>query len=335
MRLGVVYEPRSANAFYRAVFPLQALARRGHTVIWPTDVDELPMKDFLGCDLVHFYRRTDRLDDLRRLSERGVAIGFDNDDNYAAAETSDIGSGLDGLRRNKRIVREIVKAVRLSDLTTTPSAELAEQYRSEGARNVLVVENRLERSMFGFGSRSRHKGVVVGWVAGSEHASDLERIPIADVLGRLLEAHPQMQLVTVGVQLPLRSVRYRHVPEVQFLDLLKVTSGIDIGIAPLADTPFNRSRSDVKLKEYASGGAAWLASPVGPYRGLGEAEGGTLVDDEGWYSALDTLIAKSRMRKRLSRRALAWAKAQAIDNHAQVWELAFEQAIENREALAS
>jgi hypothetical protein len=335
MRLGVVYEPRSANAFYRAVFPLQALARRGHTVIWPTDVDELPMKDFLGCDLVHFYRRTDRLDDLRRLSERGVAIGFDNDDNYAAAETSDIGSGLDGLRRNKRIIREIVKAVRLSDLTTTPSEELAEQYRSEGARNVLVVENRLEQSMFGFGSRSRHRGVVVGWVAGREHASDLERIPIADVLGRLLEAHPQMQLVTVGLRLPLRSERYRHVPEVQFLDLLKLTSGIDIGIAPLADTTFNRSRSDVKLKEYASGGAAWLASPVGPYRGLGEAEGGMLVDDEGWYSVLDTLIAKSRMRKRLSRRALAWAKAQTIDNHAQVWELAFEQAIENRESLAS
>ena len=134
-----------------------------------------------------------------------------------------------------------------------------------------------------------------------------------------------MQLLTVGVRLPIDSERYRHVLEVPFLDLMKAIGAIDIGIAPLADTPFNRCRSDIKLKEYAAGGAAWLASPLGPYRALGEREGGMLVGDDGWYAALDMLVRKSRLRKRLSKRALVWAKTQTVDKHAGTWETAFER----------
>jgi hypothetical protein len=36
MRLGVVWEPNSA-AWYRAVYPMHAMARRGHEIVWPAD----------------------------------------------------------------------------------------------------------------------------------------------------------------------------------------------------------------------------------------------------------------------------------------------------------
>lgn len=327
MRLGVIFEP-TANSYYRAIFPMRALERRGHTVVWPTKVHEVPLREFFGCDLVHCYRRTDRIDDLRRLSARGVAISFDNDDHYGAAEVSDGAVGLDGLRQNKAIFRDILKAAKLADLATTPSALLAERYRAEGARKVAVIENHLARGMFGFGSRSKHQGLVVGWVAGDEHKHDLERIPITGALERLLDVHRDLKVLTVGLPLPLRSARYEHVSRVELPDLLKVTSGIDIGIAPLADTVFNRCRSNVKLKEYASGATPWLASPVGPYRELGEAQGGILVENEDWRSAIDALVRDRRMRKRLAKRALAWARAQTIDRHAHVWESAFMAAVE-------
>lgn len=328
MRLGVIYEPRGANSSYRATIPMQALERRGHEVVWPTTPDEVPLSEFSECDLVHCYRRIDRIDDLRKLSERGVAISFDNDDNFAAAEVSDGGEGLQGHRHNAELFRAVLKAARLADVTTTPNELLAEYYRKAGVDNVAVIENHLQREMFGFGPGSKHEDVVVGWVAGREHKLDLERVPIASALRRLLEVHPQSRVLTVGVRLPLHSERYEHIPQVSFHDLLKVTSRMDIGIAPLADTVFNRSRSNVKLKEYSSGGAMWLASPVGPYRDLGERQGGRLVDDEHWFEALDELIRASRTRKRLAKRALRWAKSQTIDRYAQAWERALLDAIE-------
>src|SRR5690349_9886855 len=153
MRLGVIYEPRSANAYYRAIAPLRALEQRGHTVVWPTKADDVPLREFSGCDLVHFYRRMDRLGDLRKLSERGVAISFDNDDDFAAAEVSSSGGGgrgLEGHRHNKEIFRSILQAAKLADLTTTPNELLAERYRAAGVDNVAVIENHLERDMFGF-----------------------------------------------------------------------------------------------------------------------------------------------------------------------------------------
>jgi len=327
MKLGVIYEPSSANAFYRAVFPLQELEQRGHTVVWPTRPDSIPLREFLRCDLVHCYRRTDRLGDLRALSGRGVAISFDNDDDFAAAEVSDGGEGLKGRRHNLQLHREMLQAAKLADVTTTPSELLAERYRAAGVEHVSVLENHLRRS-FGFGSRSKHDGVVVGWVAGREHRLDLERIPIADALRRLLDEHPQLRVLTVGVRLPLESPRYEHVDGIEYNDLLKTINRIDIGIAPLADTPFNRSRSNVKLKEYSSGGAMWLASPVGPYRDMGEAQGGRLVTDDNWFAEVDALLRRPRSRRRLARRALRWAKTQTLDRYVGGWDQAFSDATE-------
>jgi len=90
---------------------------------------------------VHRYRRTDRIEDLRRLSARAGRDHLDNDDNYAAAESA-TGIGLDGRRHNKAIFRDILRAARLADLTTTPYELLAEHDRSAGASN----EPRRERA---------------------------------------------------------------------------------------------------------------------------------------------------------------------------------------------
>src|ERR1700689_587321 len=300
MKLGVICELTN-NAYYRAIMPMRALEKRGHTVVWPSDAgDDAPMRELRTCDLVHCYRRIERISDLESLSRHGVAISFDNDDNFAASQWSERGRGLAGNRYNKAIFQRIVKMARLADITTTPSTELAHIYRNAGVESVAVIENRLERAMLGFGSRSRHSGTIVGWVAGQEHSVDLEKIPITNVLKRLLDTHPDLRILTIGVRLPLESKRYEHIAEVSFPRLLTLTSRMDIGIAPLADIAFNRSRSDVKIKEYSSGAAAWLASPVTPYRDLGEQQGGILVGDEDWFAALDHLVRNPRKRKHLA-----------------------------------
>jgi hypothetical protein len=340
MRLGFIIEAEAVNSIYRALNPMKALAERGHEVLWPSKrLEDVPLRELARCDLVHCFRRADRLGDLEQLSRLGVAISYDNDDDFSVSELgvrdNKVITGLAARKHNAQGSKLIARAIRLADLTTTPSPVLAERYEAVGASRVAVIENHLDKSMFGFGYRSKHDGVVVAWVAALEHAADLPQLDVVGQLEQLLEAHPSLRVMSVGLRLPLKTDRYEHVRGVNHDDLLRFVSGVDIGIAPLADTPFNRGRSNVKLKEYSSGGAAWAASAVGPYRGLGAREGGVLIEDERWFEALDRMIRSDFTRKRLSRKALKWARSQTVDRFAATWEREFELAVERAKVRRS
>ncbi len=326
MKIGYMCE-RSANAFYRVIFPLRALARRGHTIPWPEFLDhDLPMRELLSCDIVHCHRRLDRLEDLKTLSRHGVALCYDNDDNFAAAPVDEFREKLKATRRYHSVFKGILEAAQIANVTTTPSPILAEVYRAAGIERVRVIENRLPRTLADFGTPDTHTGVVVGWVAEKEHKAELDRLPIVEALRCLLDADEDAKLVTVGLRLPVHSARYRHISAVELPRLLTVTRTFDIGIAPLSDIEFNRSRSNIKLKEYSSGGAAWAASPVGPYANLGERQGGVLVADDEWVPVLGELVDNKRLRRGLRRKALKWAARETIERHAEEWERAFEDA---------
>jgi hypothetical protein len=117
---------------------------------------------------------------------------------------------------------------------------------------------------------------------------------------------------------------------VPFLELPRHIGGYDIGIAPLADIPVNWCRSDIKVKEYAASGVPWLASPLGPYMGLGEGYGGRLVEDHEWFSALDRLVSSRLSRWWLGRRGRRWARRMMIDSVAGRWEHVFLAAAGHR-----
>jgi GT2 family glycosyltransferase/glycosyltransferase involved in cell wall biosynthesis len=87
-----------------------------------------------------------------------------------------------------------------------------------------------------------------------------------------------------------------------------------IGLAPLLDTPFNSSKSAIKVMDYAALGLCVLASDTPVYRGsIADGPAGWLVpnSEAGWYSALDRL-----MRDRDLRRSLAVRSRQAFVDHA-------------------
>jgi glycosyltransferase involved in cell wall biosynthesis len=324
MRLGAVWEPE-ANAHYRAIDPMSAMARRGHDVVWPPDDGSADLSRLIGCDAVHVYRRaaedTQRV--LAELARRGTAITYDNDDDFTAVPKQSPLYKRTGGFAGQRIFAETARLARAATRFTTTNETLAQKYRRAGAERVEVIDNYLAPDV----SRVRrsHDGLVIGWIAGAEHRADADRIRIGEALERLLAKHEAVRVECIGVNLGL-SERYRHDRLVRFLELPARIAGWDIGIAPLADLPYNETRSGIKLKEYAGSGVPWLASPVGPYRGLGEAHGGRLVPDDGWFEALDRLVARARERRRLARKAKAWAKRQTINTVAGRWEQVFETA---------
>jgi hypothetical protein len=325
----------TANAYYRAMLPLRELERRGHRVLWPGrhDYDELlagqPRFDVF---LLHHFFREQELELVRRLSRQGVAVVWDKDDDISATpRPSPAYREYGGRRGVKRGFERSVEIASTASLMTTPSAHLAGRYRERGVAHVEVIENHVAPEHLD-GGRTRHQGIVIGITAGGEHGEDFKRLRIDQMLQRLLRAHEGVRVVTIGWGHELPESRHVHHPNVPIEQLIAAERTFDIGLAPLADSPFNRARSNVKLKEYAAAGAMWLASPVGPYAGMGEEQGGLLVGDDEWLPALEALLVDADRRRALSERAGAWARGETIRAGAARWQAAYREAVERARA---
>lgn len=333
MRIAVVGMHAGANTYYRALNPARALGDRGHAVKYFGVEDPTMGLDALrGFDVALIYRHCTKTAQqlAAALRKAGIAVVYDDDDMVGSVTSDHPGrrdfGGLSGVALQQRVKQML----RTAHVVTTPSPTLAAQYR-ETTDDVRVIENYLPDD-FAAGRRGSHQGLVVGWVAGAEHRIDRDRLRLRDTLERLLSAHPELRVMTIGIALGIASERCENVSYIEFPELGPALAGFDVGLAPLADVPINRARSNSKVKEYAAVGVPWLASPVGPYRDLGEAQGGRLVPDDGWHEAIERLLTRDRERRKLAKRATRWGRDQAIGKHAQAWEVALQAAVERARA---
>lgn len=325
MRIAALHDD-SANAHYRVQVPMLALSARGHTVEPFTDTGTRRPP----WDVVHVHRiaYAPQLEMARRMREQGVAVVFDIDDDLDALARHVL-RGFTA-RKRRRAHREAYEGsillARVASLLTTPSDTIADVYRGHGVERVAVIENYVAPSARANG-RTRHAGLVIGCVAAREHAEDFKRLRIGQTLLHVLERHEHVRVVTVGVDLQLRHPRYSYRIWVPVEQLVEHGRSFDIGFAPLVDNEFNRARSTVKLKEYAASGVPWLASPVGPYVGMGAREGGELVEDGAWGDAFLRLVDDFAHRRELAVNARRWAAEQSLAVAGQRWEAAYLRAL--------
>jgi len=320
----------TGGAAYRAMLPMRALADAGHRaeyIEWDHR-DPAPFERAHQADVVllwrHFRAPARRL--ATALREAGVAVMFDNDDDMTRVpKGSPAYSEMKAAR--EQVAKELGAMLRLTELVSTTCGELAGRLRRLGAPDVRVVENYVAQD-FLRERRADGDGVTVGWVAGAEHRGDLKDLRLRRTLEALLEAHPRVSLVSVGVDVGVRSERYTHRPFVRFPELPDAIAQFDLAIAPIADVSFNRVRSNIKVKEYAAAGVPWLASPIGPYKDLGEQQGGRLVADYGWAEALAELVTDDTARAALAERAAAWGRSQTVHANVGEWEAVFAEAAE-------
>jgi glycosyltransferase involved in cell wall biosynthesis len=329
MRIASLVPERTVESIYRSVVPMQALAHRGHAVHIEERDEIRDPAALLDYDAIHVMRICHplmvRLS--RRLQQRGVAIVWDNDDHRVALlEEAARAPGQDGMAA-QRFFSSMRAMARLADAVTTPSEALAQLHAADSRREVQILPNQLP-PMFRRPERVMpHEGIHIGWLAMPAHADSFEALRMRETLEHLLARHAHLSITGVGLDLELRSRRYVHVPGVPYGTLSESLAHFDFALAPLADTAVNHARSDIKLKEYAAAGVPWLASPIGPYAGLGEQEGGRLVADGDWFSAIEGLMNDADRRRVLSQRAIRWAAGETIETHVEVWERTFQAAI--------
>lgn len=337
MYLGAAWTP-GAQAVDRVQVPLEELERRGHTVVWPgSDEGGFDLDALSQCDVVHVHRcvSAEARQALQALARRGVAFTWDGGDECVpdvplravpsrppslrgGAPDPDCGSRHPGSVHFEHAVR----VARHAQAVTVPNDLVAGYFRDAGIERVEVILDALPV----IGRRRRaHRGTVIGLVLDESHVGDVERQRMTEVLTALLAADPEVRVEAIGLDLRLPE-RYAYRASVADAELPDRLARFDIGLLPLADTPRNRTRSDILLKQYAAAGVPWLASPAASFRGLGRAHGGQLIPDDGWAEALEALVRDPVRRDILRNRGRRWARSQTIDHVVDRWESVLEQA---------
>jgi hypothetical protein len=333
MRIAFIAHPNAPGGWYRGIGPMIALGRRGHEVrqvARPGRNGETYHPEVVpGCDVLHVYRRhePEMIELVRSARQRGIAIVYDNDDDMTAVPKDDVNYRDYGALAGERAKAQIRRLVQMADLVTSPSDVVAQRFREYGAEHVQVIENYVPDATLQASAPPNGDDVVIGWLAGTEHHLDVKRVPVSEALGRLLDAHEHLRVRTIGVRFKLEHERYEPIPRVDFFDLPPALAQWDVGLAIVADIPFNHGRSSIKVKEYAALGRPWLASPVGPYARLGERQGGRLVPDDRWYEEIERLLVRPRERRKLAKRAARWGRGQSISANVRLWEDALRAAI--------
>lgn len=135
-------------------------------------------------------------------------------------------------------------------------------------KNVIIFENHLDG--IGRSTGTDNETVTIGWGGSAGHANDLKYI--SNIIIEICGQYPNVIFSYMGNKDPFINL-FERIPHHQKVytspgtlnDYFGFLEKLDIGIAPLRDTPYNRCRSDVKFLEYASRGIAPVLSALTPY----------------------------------------------------------------------
>ncbi|WP_394796176.1 glycosyltransferase [Armatimonas sp.] len=157
-------------------------------------------------------------------------------------------------------------------------------------------------------SKSTHEGVRLGYLSGTPtHDDDLAAI--ASDLENVLNRYPQVELWIVGpVSVPenLKSFGSRILRKsfVSWRELPQLICEVDICLTPLAETRFNRAKSELKFLEAGAVGVPTVASFWGGFESIG-GFGCKLVSRAiRWETMLVELIDDESIRHMQGQKAL-------------------------------
>ena len=157
--------------------------------------------------------------------------------------------------------------------------------------------------------REGHRGFTLAYFSGSiTHNPDFELV--APTVLRLMREHEDVYLLVVGeLELPgefdevVDRIEVR--PFLPWQELPDLLANVDVNLAPLADTIFNRAKSENKWLEAGLVKVPTVASNLGALRdAITDGVDGLLCDTvDDWYDALERLYSDEELRHALGEAA--------------------------------
>jgi hypothetical protein len=332
----VVYPAdRFACGHFRMIWPGEMLAARGLDVevINTRDrrvrlhMDHDVVKDVeIDADVVVFQRLTHMW--MRQavpiLRAKGVAVVIDVDDDLSSVHPSNpawgaIKPGTDHSWHN------LADACRNATLVTVSAPALLPVYASHGRGHVL--HNYLPAHYYGL---PRTDSELIGWPA-SIHSHPNDPDAVGGAVARIVNEGARFRMFGDNTGAG-RAFGLSADPDggaVEMQEWPRAVSTLGIGIAPLADTKFNRSKSWLKPLEMSACGVPWVASPRPEYVRLNRMGAGVLAErPRVWYRELKRMRESAALRQEMSAAGREVAAGLQLVDHVWRWEEAWKRALD-------
>jgi glycosyltransferase involved in cell wall biosynthesis len=152
-------------------------------------------------------------------------------------------------------------------------------------------------------------GIIrIGYTGCGNHNGDLELI--RRPLRKIVEKYPQVEFMCYQEfealkGLPRAKYTNKWITIDEYPDEIRRWN-LDIGIAPLRDNDFNRSKSNLRWLEYSAMKIPTIASNVYPFStSISNSNNGLVVknSDLDWYEALENLVLNKERRLKIGEKA--------------------------------
>lgn len=326
---------------FRMRWPGEACAAAGHdvTVVEPKDrklkvvMEGDTVKDVLDvdADVVVLQRVTHAYmaQAVGIMRAKGVTVVVDVDDDLSSIHPSNPAWAVHRPGAGMHSWHNVALACRNASLVTVSTPALLDVYARHGRGHVLP--NYLPDYYFGL---PRVDSDTIGW-PGSYHSHPNDPETVGGAVARLVDEGAEfvMRGDSTGAGRAFGLAADPPGGPVPIEEWPAAVASLGIGIAPLADTKFNRSKSWLKPLEMSACGVPWVASPRAEYERLHALGAGVLADrPRAWYRELKRLRESPALRAELSEAGRAVAERLRLSQNAWRWQEAWGRAYEMQQA---
>lgn len=321
--------------YVRIVQPLRELAKHGHEVTFTHTMDPETirlLRDGSKFDVIVGQRFAgyEGMRAWRRARTPGNRLIYEVDDdlfnidkaNWAAYD-----------QFNQADVQEAIHGYTMTaDLLTVTTEHLAQLQRDHlGVKKVAVLPNCVPEYLLDMKLTTNRKPRI-GWCGGASHGADIS--DMAAQLRRFLARNDDWDLYLGGTDYR-PTIKAKNWDQMLFTAWRQInkdehayyeTIDFDIGLAPVRDTAFGRSKSALKPLEYNARGIPVIASDVLPYREyIVHGENGFLVKQaHEWGKYIHLLAANPDLRKEMGEKGRVHASALTHEANWHRWENTYE-----------
>lgn len=294
--------------FHRVMMPLASLVEAGvadgriDLAIWPDEAG-------LACnpDVVVWQRQVEdaQIEAMARWRKMlpNALFVYELDDYLNDIPSASFHASFMPTDIKTRISRALVHCDRIST-TTIPMMHWLQTLAQADCQidvipNALPVARLRER-------KARTTGKLrIGFAGGISHAGDL--LLLRHAMETIGDAVTWVFFGMAPEDPPVEVEFHEGVPATLYLDKM-ASLDLDLMLAPLADNPFNRCKSNLRLIEAAAIGAAVIAQDLMPYHVNSPPVFSYAVSAESWTGEIQEFIAASRSERQRSADLLrTWA----------------------------